>query len=161
MSTFAVIDVETTGLNPYCHDRIVEVAVVLMNPGEEIINEFSTIVNPERDIGPTSIHGLRATDVINAPRFYEIAGTLINVLRRSTALVGHNVRFDYSFLLSEFTRLGVEMPSCTLIDTQTLTGGGTLSACCAEYGVRYEGRLHAALHDARATTSLLEQILST
>jgi DNA polymerase III epsilon subunit-like protein len=33
MRPFAVIDVETTGLNPYRYVRVVEVAAVLVMPG--------------------------------------------------------------------------------------------------------------------------------
>lgn len=76
MKPLAVIDVETTGLNPYRFDRVVEVAVVLVGPGQGISAELTTLVNPERDIGPTSVHGLTASDIINAPRFAQIAGHL-------------------------------------------------------------------------------------
>jgi DNA polymerase-3 subunit epsilon len=98
MNTFAVIDVETTGLNPYRHDRIVEVAVVLISPEKRLSTEFTTLINPERDTGPTSIHGLTATDIMNAPRFVDIAGALMDVLRYTVALARHNVRFDASIL---------------------------------------------------------------
>ena len=134
MKPLAVIDVETTGLNPYRHDRVVEVAAVLVVPGQGISAELATLVNPERDIGPTSVHGLTASDIINAPRFAQIAGHLAEFLCGSIALVGHNVRFDVSFLQSEYSRIGVEMPRYASLDTMALAGGGTLSACCTEHG---------------------------
>jgi DNA polymerase-3 subunit epsilon len=95
MKSLAVIDVETTGLNPYRHDRVVEVAAVLVVPGQGVSAELATLVNPERDIGPTSIHGITASDIINAPRFADIVGHLTDVLRGAVALVGYNVRFPY------------------------------------------------------------------
>ena len=159
MRPLAVIDLETTGLNPYRHDRVVEVAAVLVVPGQEVSGELATLVNPERDIGPTSIHGLTASDIINAPRFVDIAGHLTDVLRGVVALIGHNVRFDVSFLQAEYKRIGVEMPQYTTIDTMALGGGGTLSACCAEHGVKFDGRAHSALHDARATACLFQKCL--
>jgi len=159
MKPLAVIDVETTGLNPYRHDRVVEVAAVLVVPGQGVLAELTTLVNPERDIGPTSVHGLTASDVINAPRFPEIAGNLAEFLCTSIALVGHNVRFDVSFLQSEYGRMGVEMPRYTSLDTMTLAGGGTLSACCAEHGIESHGKVHTALHDARAAADLLQRML--
>ena len=159
MKPLAVIDVETTGLNPYRHDRVVEVAAVLVVPGQGISAELATLVNPERDIGPTSVHGLTASEIINAPRFAEIAGHVTDMLRGAVALVGHNVRFDVSFLQAEYKRIGVEMPHYATIDTMALGGGGTLSACCAEHGVKFEGRAHSALHDARATSCLLQKFL--
>ncbi|OGB94342.1 MAG: hypothetical protein A2Z31_06670 [candidate division NC10 bacterium RBG_16_65_8] len=159
MKPLVVIDVETTGLNPYRHDRVVEVAAVLVLPEKGIQAELTTLVNPERDVGPTSIHGLSASDLIHAPRFAEIAAHLVEVLRSSDVLVGHNVRFDVSFLQSEYRRIGVEMPPYTTLDTMAIAGGGTLSACCAEHGVKYDGRVHAALQDARAAACLLQTML--
>lgn len=160
MKPLAVIDVETTGLNPYRHDRVIEVAAVILVPGQRIAAEFTTLVNPERDVGPTRIHGIAASDIINAPRFADIAAHLAEFLRGATLLAGHNVRFDISFLQSEYRRVGIEMPRYMTLDTMTLAGGGTLSACCAEHGVKYDGRAHAALHDARAVACLLQKMLS-
>ena len=136
MTPLAVIDVETTGLNPYRHDRVVEVAVVIVLPEQGIQTELTTLVNPERDVGPTSIHGLTASDLVDAPRFADIAAHLAKLLRDSSILVGHNVRFDISFLQSEYNRIGIKMPSYTTLDTMVLAGGGTLSACCLKYGVQ-------------------------
>jgi DNA polymerase III subunit epsilon len=159
MKSLAVIDVETTGLNPYRHDRVIEVAAVLLLPGQGIAAEFVTLVNPERDIGPSRIHGITASDIVNAPRFSEIAANLADILRGATALVGHNVRFDISFLQSEYRRVGVAMPNYVTLDTMNLAGRGTLTACCAKHGVKYDGRAHAALDDARATACLLQKII--
>jgi DNA polymerase III subunit epsilon len=159
MKPLAVIDVETTGLNPYSYDRVVEVAAVLVMPGEGVLAELTSLVNPERDIGPTSIHGLTATDIINAPHFEEIAGHLAEFLSHSSALAGHNVRFDISFLQSEYKRIGIQMPRYTTLDTMSLAGGGSLSACCSEYGINFNGRAHTAIYDARATAYLLLKLL--
>jgi len=158
MSTFAVVDVETTGLNPYRHDRVVEIGIVLVNLGHGIEAEFSTLVDPERDVGPTSIHGLTASDLANAPRFREVAAHVAGVLRPSIALVGHCIAFDALFLRTEFERVGLAMPGYPTIDTRNLAGGGTLGSCCAQYGIEFDGRAHTALCDARAAARLFEQI---
>ncbi|MFD2353843.1 hypothetical protein ACFSTC_38125 [Nonomuraea ferruginea] len=52
---------ETTGLRPSWHDRIVEVGVVLLDPRGLVTGEWSTLVNPERDLGPQRIRGLTAS----------------------------------------------------------------------------------------------------
>ena len=127
MTYLAVIDVETTGLNPYRYDRVVELAALVMGMDGETIREFATLLNPERDIGPTSIHGLTASEVISAPRFGEVAGLLVETLNGCVALAGHNVRFDYSFLSVEFGRLGHAIPECPTLCTMQLAGGGTLT----------------------------------
>ncbi|TXK42153.1 hypothetical protein FR742_23595 [Nonomuraea sp. C10] len=78
---YAVIDVETTGPRPSWHDRIVEVGVVLLDPRGLVTGEWSTLVNPERDLGPQRIRGLTAAGVRHAPTFKEIAGSLAGLLR--------------------------------------------------------------------------------
>lgn len=155
----AVIDVETTGFSPYRHDRVLEVAALLLTPSCEIDREFITLVNPERDVGPTSIHGLRATDLTDAPVFPEIAAPLAQFLGDSSVLAGHNIRFDLAFLQAEYKRVGIEMPRYDLLDTMLLAGGGTLSACCAKRGIQFHGAAHSALVDAHAAARLLYELL--
>lgn len=159
MVPFAVVDVETTGLNPYRHDRIVEISLLLASLDGSITREFTSLINPERDIGPTHVHGLSAADVLQAPRFSELAMPLLEILRPAVALVGHNARFDLSFLTLEFRRLGVELPPFEIVDTMHLAGGGTLAACCAGHGVALDGRTHSAASDALATARLLFALL--
>ena len=159
MTYLAVIDVETTGLNPYRYDRVIELAALVMGLDGEIVREFATLLNPERDIGPTSIHGLTASEVISAPRFGEVAALLVETVKDCVALAGHNVRFDYSFLSAEFGRLGHAIPDCPTLCTMRLAGGGTLSSCCDDYGIVFQGNKHAALYDARAAAKLLAALL--
>jgi DNA polymerase III epsilon subunit-like protein len=104
-ASIAVIDVETTGLSPRCGDRIVELAIVVIHAHGPILREFVTLLNPERDIGPTHIHGLTASDVRHAPRFADVAGLVTETLAGCTAIAGHNIAFDHRFLRAEFERL--------------------------------------------------------
>jgi DNA polymerase III epsilon subunit-like protein len=48
---FAVIDFETTGLVPERTDRVVEIGVVLTDDNGHIEHEWTTLVNPHRDVG--------------------------------------------------------------------------------------------------------------
>src|SRR3989441_11005628 len=82
----AVIDVETTGLFPFRHDRVVEVAAVVIRTDGHVEREFVSLVNPARDIGPSSIHGLTSEDLLHAPRFEEIAALLLKALRGAVAI---------------------------------------------------------------------------
>jgi hypothetical protein len=68
----AIIDVETTGLCPHRHDRIVEVAAVVMDGAGRMMREFVSLVNSGRDIGPSSIHGLTAEGVLYAPHLVRL-----------------------------------------------------------------------------------------
>ncbi|MBN1507924.1 MAG: hypothetical protein JW955_13820 [Sedimentisphaerales bacterium] len=155
----AVVDVETTGLFPFRHDRVVEVAVVVIQGDGRTTSEFASLVNPARDMGPTSIHGLTAEDIVHAPHFGEIAAILVETLSGSIAIAGHNVRFDQQFLESEFARMGCQFPDCVSICTMQLAGGGSLTDCCRNHGIPSEAQAHDALADARAAGRLLAGLL--
>lgn len=156
---YAVVDVETTGLFP-ARDRVVEIAVVHLGPDARVAAEFSTLIDPRRDIGPTRIHGIRASDVSGAPTFPEAAAAIRRLLA-GRVLVAHNVRFDMMFLAAEFQRCGMQLPAAPVMCTMQLAGhylGGlparTLPACCQAAGVMLSEH-HSALHDARAAAGLL------
>ncbi|MFC5828499.1 exonuclease domain-containing protein [Nonomuraea insulae] len=163
---YAVIDVETTGLRPSWHDRIIEVAVVLLDPIGHVTAEWSTLVNPERDLGPQHIHGITAADVRHAPAFKDIAGTLTGLLQGRVP-VAHNLRFDLGFLQYEFGRTGAPIPNLDAIGICTMTEAvrflpaapRTLAGCCAVADISLDGH-HDALIDARATAALLRHYLS-
>jgi DNA polymerase-3 subunit epsilon len=125
----------------------------------EIARQFVTLINPQRDMGPSSIHGLSAEDVSRAPSFAEVAGHIVAMLEGIVAIAGHNVRFDESFLRSEFGHMNVPMPDCMTVCTMQLAGGGRLSECCCDYGVSMDGTAHHALADAMATARLLSLLL--
>ncbi len=157
---FAAIDVETTGFNYRGADRVIEIAIVRMHPDFHVVDEFVTLVNPNRDVGRSDIHGIMASDVVHAPPFTETAGDIASRLS-NTVVVGHNLRFDLGFLASEFRRADVMMPPlpslCTLaLAYRDLTDAPTrkLAACCKELGIELTPA-HDALGDAQATASLL------
>jgi DNA polymerase III subunit epsilon len=159
-TAIAVIDVETTGLFPFRNDRVVEVAAILVGADGRVEREFESLVNPGRDIGPSSIHGLTATDILDAPGFEAIAAGVLGVLDGAVAIAGHNVRFDRQFLHAEFSRLGFPLPECPSICTMQLAGGGSLEECCRDFGLPAEAEKHVALADARATARLLVRLLA-
>jgi hypothetical protein len=55
---YAVIDVETTGLRTSWHDRIIELAVVLVDEHGRVRDEWCSLINPDRDLGLQQIHGI-------------------------------------------------------------------------------------------------------
>jgi len=101
--TFAVVDVETTGLSPARGDRICEVAVVRARAGE-VLDSYTSLVNPRRSIGAGArrVHGISENMVYRAPVFGDVAGE-VQTLLQHTVLVGHNIGFDLGFLRNEMT----------------------------------------------------------
>lgn len=160
MDRIAVIDVETTGLSPWRNDRIVEIAVVITAPDGTIELEYDTLVNPCRDLGPTSIHRISAADVLNAPLFADIAGDILELLRDVNAIAGHNVSFDNNFVVKEYERIGASFPTLPLLCTCRLFGRSKLTACCEELGIELAGMPHRALCDARATAKIVSFLCS-
>lgn len=163
---FAAVDFETTGLFPEYHHRVVEVAVVRCLPDGKITREFSTLVNPARDIGATHIHGITASEVAHAPSFEDIAGDVYDLLTDSI-LVAHNARFDIGFLNAEFTRLGVALPPIPSVCTLSLASsslrnatGRSLSSCCEACGINHS-RAHTAIGDARAVALLFARLIAS
>jgi DNA polymerase-3 subunit epsilon len=156
---YAVVDLETTGLHPDYHHRVVAMAIVLLDGDGRREAEWTTLLNPERDVGPTHIHGIRASDVADAPRFAEVAGDVIRHIA-GRVLVAHNLRFDVAFLASELRRadadLGVTDGICTLglASRFGIIGQRSLPACCAAFGIPLDDH-HSAHADAVATAMLL------
>ena len=155
----AVVDVETTGLSPWRHDRIVEIAIVIMSPDGRIHYEYESLVNPERDMGPTRIHRISAAQVLHAPKFKEIAGDVLDLLRNARLVAGHNISFDRNFLIKEYERMGVSLPDFSCLCTCQMLGRNNLQVCCAEFGISFDGEPHCALHDARATSRLVQNLI--
>jgi DNA polymerase-3 subunit epsilon len=145
-----VVDVETTGV--YNNDRIIEVAAVTMSPDGTILDEWETLVNPGRDVGPTHLHGIVASMVLAAPRFEEIAGALADRIHGGV-LVAHNLPFDSRMIGNEYSRMGAALDPGVGVCTLRLCGG-RLDVACARHGIEIDHH-HRALADARATARLL------
>lgn len=149
-----VVDLETTGFRP--SDRVVEIAAVRLHPETgEIVDEYDTLVQPGRDVGHTSIHGITPSMLELAPTFDEILGDLARRLH-GQILAAHNLPFDRRFLQQEFDRCGVRLDAgagvCTLRATRQ-----RLAVACEDHGVPLD-RAHRALADARAAAALLVRL---
>lgn len=102
---FAVVDFETTGLLPSYHHRVVEIGVTHVDDDGTVTGRWETLVNPERDLGPQQIHGIRAADILDAPVFTDIVGEFAELLA-GRVFAAHNASFDLRFLQAEFARAG-------------------------------------------------------
>lgn len=161
---FAIIDVETTGLNART-ERITEIAIII-HDSKQVIEEFSSLINPEKKIPYhiTSLTGINNKMIAEAPKFYEIAKQIVELTEGKT-IVGHNVAFDYNFIRHEFKRLGYEFRRktfCTCRMSKKAFPGRRsygLGKLCKELNIPNHAR-HRAAGDAMATTRLFEMIKS-
>jgi len=159
---FAIIDLETTGGRPG-KDKITEIAIIVYD-GDSIIDEFQSLINPERSIPSniTRITGITNSMVADAPKFYEVAKTVIEKTE-GCVFVAHNVRFDYGFMVEEFRSLGFSFNRkkiCTVkLSRMSFPGlaSYSLGKLIQHFDIKVENR-HRAYDDAFATTILLQKI---
>jgi DNA polymerase-3 subunit epsilon len=163
-----VLDTETTGLDPYQGDRLVEIGCI------ELVNRIPTgqtfhrYVNPERDMPHSAfeVHGLSAEFLKDKPRFIEIADELL-VFLDGAPLVIHNAAFDIGFLNAELERAGkTVLARERIVDTLLLArrkhpgGSNRLDDLCARYGIDNSKRTkHGALLDAEILSEVYIELI--
>lgn len=153
VSRFAVVDVETTGFAKY--DRVVEVAVVTLDSSLRVVDEWASLVNPLRDVGPTHVHGITAAMVLSAPTFGQASAPLAERLN-GAVIVAHNLPFDRRFLANEFSRIRAGFDPGSGLCTYRATGMKLVDAC-VHYSIPLE-KHHRALDDARAAAEILRRV---
>jgi DNA polymerase III epsilon subunit family exonuclease len=94
-SELVVVDTETTGRDPKVAD-LIEIGAVRVRDGQ-VVDRFSTFVNPGREIFGAQMHGITDADVAGAPVAREAAEKLLAFIA-GAPVVGHNIGFDLGFL---------------------------------------------------------------
>lgn len=158
----AVVALETTGLFARRGDRIVEIAVVSLDAECHPVGEWSTLVNPVRDVGAVHVHGIKPSQVAAAPTLPLIAGDVAAQLA-DRVLVAHDLRLVLAFLDAEMLAAGFEVAWRPGISTMTLAAalagpvGRSLGSAASALGL--EGvATHRALADARLTAAVLRTL---
>ena len=82
-TTFAILDVETTGLSPTYGHRVCEIACLRVRAGVEL-NHFESLIDPQRLISPGAlrVNGITPAMLRGAPTFGAVLDHLL--------LVAHN-----------------------------------------------------------------------
>jgi len=161
---YAIIDIETTGGNA-SRERITEIAIFI-HDGKSIVNDYSTLINPECKVPPfvARLTGITDEMLKDAPKFYEVARTIVEITEGCT-FVAHNASFDYSFIKQEFLNLGYKYKKpvlCTVKMSRKMMPGlksYSLGNLCNTLGIQITSR-HRAAGDALATVKLFERLLS-
>ena len=158
----SIVDIETTGISP-AFDRIIEIAVLRISEGQ-LVEEYSTLVDPERTISYhiEALTGITNKDVRKAPLFRDIKDEVFRLLDGSI-FVAHNARFDYGFLRREFDREGIAFSAkclCTARLSRLLFPGyrrHNLDSIIERFGFTCENR-HRALGDASVLWDFLRTL---
>lgn len=162
---FAIIDIETCGGKfEFPRGRITEICIII-HDGLQVTEKFCTLINPECYISPlyTNITGITNQMVSNAPKFNEVASTILK-LTENKVFVAHNVSFDYNFIKGEFASLGHDYKReklCTVQLSRKLIPGKktySLGPLCESLGIINNAR-HRAEGDAMATAKLFDILL--
>jgi len=156
-----ILDTETTGLEVELQHRVIEIGCVELVNRRVTGRVFHRYLNPERDIdaGAQEVHGITREQLLNEPKFREIAADLIEFVRDSELII-HNAPFDIAFLNAELRRLPEPLlridELCRVLDTLSLARQmhpgqrNNLDALCKRYSVDNTHReYHGALLDAR------------
>lgn len=161
-NVYGVIDLETTGgkLN---ENRIIEIGLVIAR-GDEIIREWSTLVNPEAEVHPFvwGLTGITPAELSTAPVLADVIEECEKYIR-DIPLFAHNVSFDKTVLNQEMLRLGRPQFDdwfCTLEWMRKLYPGlprYKLGTLVDHFELSLENA-HRALDDARATQGLVQKL---
>ena len=157
---YAVVDVETTGLNPLS-ERVIEIGVILLDSNFRTESEWSTLINPQRPVTASHVHGIRDAAVACAPSFGDVAAQLVGLLN-GRVFVAHNAPFDQGFLNMEFARAGLaakvrtENLACTMDQSRIYCPPGphSLIGLAQRLGLATH-QDHRGLSDARIAATLL------
>ena len=151
------LDIETTGLNPWQGDKIVEIGCVELENNYPTGNYFQQYINPEREMPEEAfnIHGLSTDFLSDKPIFSSIADKFLDFIKNAE-LVIHNAKFDLGFLnfeldlVSKKNLLEVKVIDTLLLARKIFPGNANnLDALCRRYNIDVTKRKkHGALLDA-------------
>jgi DNA polymerase III epsilon subunit family exonuclease len=166
----AFIDVETNGCSARTGDRVIEVGIVRVENGA-VAAEYQQLIDPRRKISPriTELTGITPLMCLGQPTFAQQMPAMLPLLA-GAVVVGHNVRFDLSFLYGELRRAHVAIAQrlgrLPVLDTVRMArrrfgrGGNGLGPLSRRLGIQPVSA-HRALADARTTYLVFQELLST
>ncbi|MCA9582904.1 MAG: 3'-5' exonuclease [Myxococcales bacterium] len=168
-ASFAVIDFETTGLDPE-KDRILEIGIVCFDGGR-LSKRHNFLVNPDMPVPEEAkkIHGIGDEELAQAPKFEELFPDIVGHLTGRLP-VAYNADFDRRFLRAEFARISWELedspppalradviwidPLVWVRELQKYEKRKKLTDVCERMGIPLE-QAHRAAGDAEATGLVL------
>ena len=169
-TTFAVLDLETSGGSPNSGAGITEIGVVKVRGGT-VLGTFQSFIDPGHSLPPfiTQLTGITDEMLFSAPFIDEVLPTLFEFLGSTdeTVLVAHNSPFDLSFLKAAALAHELAWPNYLTVDTARLARAvldrDEVSNCklgtLATFFNAQTSPNHRALDDALATVDVLHGII--
>jgi DNA polymerase III epsilon subunit family exonuclease len=169
-TTFAVIDLETSGGSPKSGAGITEIGVVKVRGGT-VLGKFQSFIDPGHSLPTfiTQLTGITDEMLMSAPFIDEVLPTLYEFLGSpdETVLVAHNSPFDMSFLKAAALVHQYPWPNYLTVDTarlaRTVLDRDEVINCklgtLAEFFNADTSPNHRALDDALATVDVLHGII--
>lgn len=119
-TTYAIVDIETTGTSVKDGDRIIQIGCAFVK-NNKIVNTFAADVNPLTTVPAVieNLTGISNARVRKAAPFDDLAGTIYSLLQ-GTVFVAHNVNFDLPFINAELARVGYPELPIRAVDTVSL-----------------------------------------
>jgi DNA polymerase III epsilon subunit family exonuclease len=164
----AFFDTETTGASAELGDRVIELGIVRVEGGVKVA-EYQQLIDPRRKIGAgvSVITGITQQMVAGQPTFMEQLPRAMELLQ-GAALIGHNVRFDLSFIAKELRCCGLQIvdafAGAPVLDTVRIArrrfgrGGNGLQRLAPRLGIQ-PVVAHRALADAQTTHLVFEKLM--
>ncbi len=160
----AVLDTETTGLEPALGHRIIEIAILRLENWQETA-QLDELVNPGRPIDPAAsrVNRIYDADVADKHPFAYHADRITQTLD-GALVVAHNASFDATFIAAEWTLAGrtplLNPCACTLelARQRYHFGRNNLKEVARQLGIRI-GRTHRARNDAWLTAQVFRRML--
>lgn len=177
MIRYIVFDTETTGLDPFSGDKIIEIGCVEMFDRKITGNTYHQYINPEQKLSKEIIDITHITDeeLQDKPVFQQIAQDFLNFISVKPAgidknvLVAHNASFDIKFLNHELKTAGLDnLLNFEIIDTLDVARRkfpnqkATLDMLCEKFGISLEERRkegHGALLDAQILADVFIKLM--
>lgn len=164
-----VFDTETTGLDPFSGDRLVEIGAVELVNHIPTGKEYHQYINPMRSISEdvVKVHGLTEEFLSDKPTFEEICDDWLAFIGSDSYLVAHNAPFDMKFLNCQLRELNKPLiDDSRVIDTVIIArkkfpgSRVNLDELCRRFGVDNSKRtVHGALLDAQLLADVYLELL--
>jgi DNA polymerase III epsilon subunit family exonuclease len=163
---YVVVDVETTGGPQLRGHRITEISMLRVDANGRPMQEYSTLINPERTIPAkiTQLTNIHYEMVRHAPRFGDVADAIRSFIG-DRVFVAHNAAFDFGFIHGELVRTTgrplLARRLCTVRLARKVVPEvrrRSLDALTYFFNVHNEAR-HRAYGDARATAVIFAKML--